>query len=138
METRHTCHFQVTDLQNKGQSAADHRHSTEIAPCSSLCPIPSTDRRKGSGIEDLEGVMSTPTTSNLVVLSHTFLGYRRFYQILMPTVSKIFCTVYPEGKKMQFYNLLATIFMEIQVVLDPQCMAFFIQSSGLGNTQTQN
>lgn len=39
---------------------------------------------------------------------------------------------------MQFYNLLATIFMEIQVVLDPQCMAFFIQSSGLGNTQTQN
>ena len=118
------------------RSQVQHRKSTSLFPC----PVPSTNRQKGSGTEDLEGVTSTPATSTLVVLSHSSLGYSSFYQILMPTVSKIFCTVYPEEKKKK--TSLQCIGHNFCGDLGPMLILnvwhFFIQSSGLGSTQIQN
>lgn len=84
--------------------------------------------------------MGTPATSTLVSLSHTCLGYSSFYRILMPAVSKIFCSVYPEEKKKKKslqsigYNFCG----DLDLTLILNVWHIFIQSSGLGSTQIQN
>lgn len=110
------------------RSQAQHRNSTSFSPC----PTPSTNRQKGPGAEDPEEVMSTPATSTMVVLSHTCLGYSGFYQILMPTVSKIFHAVYPEEENYILTVHWPQFLWRSRSCFDPQCIAFFIRSSGLG------
>lgn len=118
METRLTC---PSSTSAAGQSllqitgTAQEQHLTFSMPCSR------------SDAEGLDGITSTPATSSLVVLSHTWLDYSRFYHILVPTVNKIFRTVYPKEKK-NLYNLWATIFVEIKVLLWSITYSIFLSS----------
>lgn len=83
--------------------------------------------------------MGTPATSTLVSLSHTCLGYSSFYRILMPAVSKIFCSVYPEEKKKKSLQSIGYNFCgDLDLTLILNVWHIFIQSSGLGSTQIQN
>lgn len=70
--------------------------------------------------------MGTPATSTLVSLSHTCLGYSSFYRILMPAVSKIFCSVYPEEKKKKIFTIYWLQFLwRPRSYFDPKRMAYF-------------
>lgn len=63
-ETRHICHFRLTDLHHKGRSTEDHRHGSEITSHITISPLLFTYQWEGFAIEDLECVLNIPATSS--------------------------------------------------------------------------